>query len=334
MFNKKITGVVILLLLLITVLGAFGNSESTSVKQSSEAENTEETNKSKNETTEELTRTYTTIQGEEITIPTSPKRIVTNSHLGEVLKLGVKPVGSVYEFGMNSPFFTEEQVAGIEDIGSPISLEKVTELDPDLIIVQTQEEYEQLSKIAPTVWIPYGTYENEYAEMEAIGELIGKEETAKEWVTRFKEKINVAKGKISGVVGEGETVGTYQVWDKAFYVFGDSMGRGGEVIYKMLELTPPKLITDTIINGDGWKEISLEVLPEYAADHMFITSYNDKDVEDDALPEDTKSSSVYKNVAKENKMYEVDYMKFVFNDPFALEGQLELIVNALLENKN
>ncbi len=57
---------------------------------------------------------------------------------------------------MENPFL-KGRVDGIADIGDPVSAEKVAELKPDLIIVSNDDEFEAMSKIAPTVLIPYAT---------------------------------------------------------------------------------------------------------------------------------------------------------------------------------
>ncbi|MFP3513467.1 ABC transporter substrate-binding protein, partial [Peribacillus sp. SIMBA_075] len=92
--------------------------------------------------------------------------------------VGAKPVG-IHPYELKNPFLTKEQLAEIEEIGDPISLEKITALNPDLIIISDEELYEQVSKIASTVLIPYGTYNDDvHVDMRAFGELLGKQEAA------------------------------------------------------------------------------------------------------------------------------------------------------------
>ena len=40
------------------------------------------------------------------------------------------------------------------DIGNPVNVEKVMQLKPDLIVLMKDDQYEKLSKIAPTIVIP------------------------------------------------------------------------------------------------------------------------------------------------------------------------------------
>src|SRR5699024_7990393 len=108
------------------------------------------------DTTEE-TRMFETVNGE-IEIPSKPKRIVTDFYGGELLTVGANVVG-VEPTAFDHPFI-QDKLEETEDIGEPINIEKVLSLQPDLIVVMYDDHYEQLSEIAPTVYIPYGTTTN------------------------------------------------------------------------------------------------------------------------------------------------------------------------------
>ena len=185
MTHVKRMFIVSLVLIIVSSALAACSSSNNSGETANSKTSTNSSNSQETATESAKTRKYTTLQGEEIEIPTKPERVITGLYLGELLALGVKPVGAVAQFGMDSPWFTEEQISGIEDIGSPVSLEKVTELNPDLIIASSQEEYDQLSKIAPTVLIPFNSYGDVYAEMRALGDLVGKREEAEKWIEKL-----------------------------------------------------------------------------------------------------------------------------------------------------
>ncbi|MCA0173886.1 iron-hydroxamate ABC transporter substrate-binding protein [Bacillus sp. RAR_GA_16] len=315
MKNKK--GIsFILMLMLVLILAACGNEN----EKSESSEGSEEM------------KTFTLPDGQEFDIPKNPERIVATDYVGYFLALGMTPVGAPDQFVLDNPYFTEEQIADIDDIGTPPSVEKVTSLDPDLIVVTDQEQYDLLSKIAPTVLLPFGTYDSLDKEVTAMGEMVGKEEEAKEWIEQFDKKAAAAREELDGVIGEDETVGIYEVQTKDFYVFGDNFGRGGQVIYDALELKAPEKIQKDVIEGDNWKKISLEVLPEYQADHMFYTEYAAEDNQD--VLKETKESALWQNLdaVKNGHLYEMKFENMYYYDPIAVEGQLDLIVNTLKEN--
>ncbi len=50
----------------------------------------------------------------------------------------------------------------------------MAELKPDLIIVSNDDEFEAMSKIAPTVLIPYATSKNVEEDVRQIADLVGE----------------------------------------------------------------------------------------------------------------------------------------------------------------
>ena len=58
---------------------------------------------------------------------------------------------------------------------------------------------------------------------------------------------------------------------KDIYVFGKDFGRGGSIIYDKLGLKATKLTQEKAINqGPGYASISLEKLPDFAGDYIFM----------------------------------------------------------------
>jgi iron complex transport system substrate-binding protein len=320
MNRKRVSFVGIILLIFLMMLSACGNQE----------KNTASGNQEQTTTEEKATRTFKMANGKEVEIPTHPKRVVMPyEFLGNALALGVKPIATTQAV-MENPFI-KDQIKGIENVGNPISLEKVTELNPDLIVVYLDDQYEQLSKIAPTVVIPFGHYKGIEEEIRVFGDILGKKKEAEEWIKQFDKKAAAAREKLEGVIGKNETVGIYELQGKDFYVFGNNFGRAGQVIYNALQLTPPKKIQKEVIEGpQQWKMISLEALPDYAADHMFWTVYRTEGT--DQVEKEMKNSAIWKNLnaVKNNHVYEMKMENVWFTDAISLEHQLDLVVDTLL----
>jgi iron complex transport system substrate-binding protein len=320
MNRNRISFIGIMLLIFLMMLSACGNQE----------KNTASGNQEQTKTEEKATRTFKMANGKEVEIPTHPKRVVMPyEFLGNALALGVKPIATTQAV-MENPFI-KDQIKGIENVGNPISLEKVTELNPDLIIVYLDDQYEQLSKIAPTVVIPFGHYKGIEEEIRVFGDILGKKKEAEEWIKQFDKKAAAAREKLEGVIGKNETVGIYELQGKDFYVFGNNFGRAGQVIYNALQLTPPEKIQKEVIEGSQqWKMISLEALPDYAADHMFWTVYRTEGT--DQVEKEMKNSAIWKNLnaVKNNHVYEMKMENVWFTDAISLEHQLDLVVDTLL----
>ncbi|MBC6314958.1 iron-hydroxamate ABC transporter substrate-binding protein [Listeria grandensis] len=279
------------------------------------------------------THTYKMPNGRTVEIPDDPKKIVVTEYMGSLAALGVKPIGAT-SFVLQNPYL-DPYKKGVEDIGDPASAEKVAELQPDLIIVSGEDQYNQMKKIAPTILIPYNTYKNVQDELTAIAEIVGKEQQAKDWLADFDQKAAKARAKIADVVGPDTTVGLYEGDDKNFYVFGDNWGRGGQVLYNALQLKAPKKIQDEVIKGDGYKQISLEVLPDFAADYMFVTRFKHGDSRNGAL-DGMEASSIWKDLPayKAKHIFTMDFDDMYNYDPIAVEGQMDLVVNKILDGNN
>jgi iron complex transport system substrate-binding protein len=277
---------------------------------------------------EAKTRTVKTVKGE-VEIPANPKRVITDFYLADLLALGIKPLGSI-QMSLNNPYI-KDKVDGIEDIGTPVSIEKVLSLKPDLIIMQSDENYEKLSKIAPTVVIPYNSEGDFYGEFRKIADLVGKKDEAEKWIQSFEKKAEEARNQLKDKVRQDETFGIYELQEDKLYIFGDNWGRGSQVLYKALKLSPPEKMQELIKQGTQYKELSLEALPEYAADNIFITTWSAQGKNDKKL-EELKNSAIWKNLdaVKNNQVYEMNFDDMYYADPYALEGQLDLMVEKIM----
>lgn len=144
-FNK-ILG--ILLLLTVCILAACSDSKSTQESNNAEP-------------AEEKSTLYTVEHAMGSTdIPATPKKVVvlTNEGTEALLALGIQPVGAVSSWS-GAPWYDHiaDQMDGVEVVGqeTAIDLEAIAKLKPDLIIgnkVRQEADYENLSKIAPTVF--------------------------------------------------------------------------------------------------------------------------------------------------------------------------------------
>lgn len=272
------------------------------------------------------TRLYKHIDGE-TEIPAQPKRVFTDLKVGQLMALGVKPIGSA-SFPLKTGFF---DATGIEDLGNyPLSLEKLAALDPDLIILteawRDGSGYAAFSKIAPTVVIPNHA-EDLGEELRMFGDIVGKKEQAELWLVDFNAKVSQAKKQVNAVIGPSETFSILNVRAKQFFIYND-VNMGGNVIYKYLGLKPQAKVQTDVIQGDVW-EIAAEVIPEYIGDHLFIAT--NKGAEE-ALQKNQKIWANSTAVRKGN-VYDIDFDLFLLTDPVSVSHQLEIMTKLLLEKK-
>lgn len=271
----------------------------------------------------------------ESTIPVKAQRVVALQYLGPMLSIGVKPIGAL-KGHMEGPDM-EPLVSGIEVVGDydAYNLEKILELQPDMILTGTEVEqqvYEKLTKIAPVVAIAFDQYDV-YGHVQKVAEALGREEEGKAWEQKYKAKVEEARKLVHAKVGKDETVAALNVRAKTIKMYGAR--NMGHVLYNDLQLTPPPLIKSEIDKDPlFWsKDVSMELLPEYAADHIFLMLFPGEDAAQ--YLKEIEQSSLWKNLpaVKNNHVYVVDVDRWLGYDPILIEKQLDEAVQDLTGTK-
>ncbi|MBP1994865.1 ABC transporter substrate-binding protein [Paenibacillus eucommiae] len=328
---KKSLLIFISLLLLTLLLAACGKGET---KPEPTSNSDKDSNVSQNEsasngnTTE--TRSYKHFYGE-TKIPAKPEKVVTLQYVSQMLSVGLKPIGAS-NYLLET---TDEEFQGIEDVGSSdnVNFEKILSLQPDLIIAGDVEQdvYDKLSKIAPTVVVPWMDYDV-FGHVQVIGDILNRQEEATAWKAEFDKKNKAAKDQIIGKIGEGKTFAIYRVDPKEFYIYG--VRNMGFTLYKALGLTPPPLVQKEIDKDPNlWAiPISLELLPDYDADYVFVTLFEGEETSDRF--DEIKQSSLWKNLSavKNNHVYQIDMNTWLGYTPHDIDVQLQEALKLLTQN--
>ncbi|MBP1994412.1 hypothetical protein [Paenibacillus eucommiae] len=105
-----------------------------------------------------------------------------------------------------------------------------------------------------------------------LGETLGKNNEAEQWLAEFDEEAKAAREQLQGVIKPEDTFALMGVFvvDKSLYIYGDGGYRGGEAIYQHLQLTPPDKQKQEMIGKVSFKQISYEVVGHYAGDYIFL----------------------------------------------------------------
>ena len=222
--------IVMTLVLTVVACGNTNNNQSTAGNSNGPKTSNAVTDEKINDE-EQNFKIITTINGE-IKVPTHPKRIVAEEYLGSLIALDMIPVGAP-GLTLDNMYF-KEALAGVADTGAygQMSSEKIIELAPDLIISGIAENYEILSKIAPTITIPYGDLKNAHEELTYFGELLGLEQEAKAWLDNYDKVIAEAKQKVDQVIPEDASFSIIENTAGSTYAYGDNFGRGGQAVYQ------------------------------------------------------------------------------------------------------
>lgn len=269
------------------------------------------------------TRMFTTINGN-VEIPVHPQRIITDCRLlGNVLALGVTPV-AIEDYAATDVAYKDL----IQDIKvlEKWEPEYLMAENPDLIVTLYKDNYEQFSKIAPTVYVPI--YEMETEEMlsflaDALG--LGRVK-GKTVLDTYNAKVQDAKAKLKDTGLYEKTFSVIRVQGENEIGVRWSNNLGGQILFGALELPQTEAALREVKAGVDWgATLSFETVPEYMGDYILVAeSDNYQLIENNpvwrALPAVQKGNII---VLSEPFMY--------LNDVYSWSAQLDLVTEELLD---
>ena len=242
----------------------------------------------------------------ETTITGTPENVVTLGwgSADAAIALGVVPVAMPFQsYGGDDdgvlPWVREaleEQGAEIPtvlpDSSEEPPYEDIAKADPDVILAVysgiTEEQYELLSAIAPTVAYPGEAWSTPWRDVVSIvGEALGKSEEAEQVLAGIDEELAAAAAANPEFAGKSIAA----VWDVAgtFYVYKDADPRV-EFLFD-LGFTNPASV-DELANGDAtfYYTLSYEQLDKLESD--VVLSYSDTQAEADAFVSSSHGLSI------------------------------------------
>jgi iron complex transport system substrate-binding protein len=310
---------------LMVVLAACGNAPSSN--QTNEKGGTDTLN---GQSKSVATREYVDATGKKISIPANPQRVVTTQYLDAMLALGVKPVGAASHVLEGD--YLKGKIDGIADIGNPTNVEKVLELQPDLIIATedtSPEVREQLEKIAPTVAVSFGDGDV-FKQLRDVAAVLGKDKEADQWIASFDKKAEEGRKKLAGKFKKDETITIYMTYGKdVLRVYGAR--NVGHVIYRSLELNPPEYIRQKLAKDPKYNfvydSISMEKLPELSGDRIIMLVYDE--ATKDGMLKEIEQSALWRNLpaVKNHKVYFIKADPWFTYSPLAIDQSLDEAVN-------
>jgi ABC-type Fe3+-hydroxamate transport system substrate-binding protein len=161
-----------------------------------------------------------------------------------------------------------DKVAGKTKIGGTkkFDSEKIKSLQPDLIIGNKEENYEEgiaeLSKHFPVWMSDIFTLSDTYAMMHELGRITGKQPAAEALVTTLQNQFSALENSI--IKWNGEKTCAYFIWRKPYMVAAKNT-----FIDHMLEVFGFK---NVFAIQKRYPEINPEVLKELNPDYIFLSS--------------------------------------------------------------
>jgi iron complex transport system substrate-binding protein len=216
----------------------------------------------------------------EVSIPKNPQRIFVLDELALdiLLGIGIKPVGVVGRY-------FEGRMEGVEVLpGWEPNFEAILELEPDLIVSifgWTNDYREGLSKIAPTLISYPGAFPFWRQTTLDLSNILGHAEQGQQLLADYDAAVAAALDDLPPGLRDGsEGLAVLSAQIDSLRIYGVGFQRDDQfyptnvtqVPYADLRLTPPEIVRDVsqLDVGGGYREISLEVLPEIESEHLLL----------------------------------------------------------------
>ncbi|WP_078551402.1 siderophore ABC transporter substrate-binding protein [Bacillus alkalicellulosilyticus] len=265
--NKNLH-LLLLALVFALVLAACGGQQTRGNESNEPAEPEAPTEEVTEEATEKPTEIKVTHEFGEITVPVNPKKVIVfdMSTLETLDKMGVEVTGVPQA---NIPeYLAKYNEDSYENVGSLFELdfEKMAEINPDLIVIsgRQQEQYEELSKLAPTLYlsIDYNNYVESFKNnMMILGQIFDQEEAMAaelvaidEAIASLNEKVSVDKTALVVLANEGNINA---------YGTGSRFG----IIHEEFGITP---VDENIEVSRHGMNVSFEYVVEKDPDYLFV----------------------------------------------------------------
>lgn len=260
----------------------------------------------------------------DIEVPADPKRIVIldSSAAGSLMLFDGSIVGHEPWTAGNALF--ADYLKDSTEV-SVDNLEQILALNPDLIVTSPyNENFDELSQIAPTVSFTYGRL-NYLDTIVEYGKLVNKEEEAKAWVADYKEKAKAAGERIKAKYGDDVSISVIEAYGDEMYLYGDNWGRGTQIVYQEMGLVMPETVQEVALT-DGYYSISSEVIGDYSADLMIFAYFSGSNMA-------FKETETWQNIdaVKNSLVLEVEAETFYMTGPITLSYQLETIEGFFLD---
>ncbi|GGF92941.1 siderophore ABC transporter substrate-binding protein [Paenibacillus abyssi] len=310
--SKKLS-LIVLSIVMIIVLAACGSgskTESGDISAAAPAPAVQDTTGNTAEEPAAVDETNITITHEkgETTVKKNPEKVVVFDFgaLDTLDKLGVEVAG-VPQANI-PPYLSKYEDAKYANVGSlkEPDFEKINAIEPDLILISGRQgdAYEELNKIAPTIYI--GVDNSRYMEsftenMYTLGLIFGKEEAVEQELASLEQSINELHETASA---SGENALVILANEGAISAYGAGSRFG--IIHEVFGFTP---VDDNIEVSTHGMSVSFEYITEKDPDYLFV-------IDRGATVEggDTTAKQLLENdLVKNTKAYQND--NIVYLDP-------------------
>ncbi len=176
---------------------------------------------------------------------------------------GLGAMEKVIEVDSFSVMMGEILAAGFEGVGDyqSLNIERIAELDPDILIAITggpDDDYNKIAELGIPVYrvVDVRGIEGVYEEISNISKIIGKEKEGLELISDLKSEVEDIKSKVADLADDQKPNVFYEIWNEPLMSAGEDT-----FINDLIEIAGGK----NILSEDGlmgWVEYSIETLIE------------------------------------------------------------------------
>lgn len=337
---KRVLGLIVSLALLTGILAGCAGTPAENSGTSTPTATGTSTPEASNDPEEAVwPRTYADALGREVVIEKQPEKIVSLEHVvvpDALLALGVIPAGATRADSTVNAFEAYHSYLGtqtVDDIGewATPNLEKILEIEPDLIVAFTGDSHEglmdQLAAISPVVYINAGlavegdeTISGREYALQEVGKLIGKEMQAEAFISELNEKIENGRQQLAEVM-DGKTVVICASDGKTFTLYGRHIAATNESNGLGLQVPEGYPAEGT------YSALDLEGLSVLNPDYLFAFNITAEE-----LYEANKSSAVWNSLeaVKNEHVYALPLGLFSRNAPISTSYGIDVLLDILL----
>jgi ABC-type Fe3+-hydroxamate transport system substrate-binding protein len=255
-------------------------------------------------------------------------RIASLQYFGELLALGIKPIGAPSQLLKGR--YWQGHVEGITDICRSVVipyLDRLATLKPDVILTFDGHHYDTYAKIAPTLDMSWS--QPVFERFRFIADLIGKQQEAEQWLSQYEEQTFEAKHALKWQLQAGHTLSF--IWTRGLpdtvLVYYDM-----KVLYQDLGFQAPTPVAAVQkVKGHPFKsDISVRELEQYIGDHLLVVVSPDS-VSQQRFRELRRSETWNRFPAVQNRRVYLISEDWLREDPVSMSGQVREAVPLLVE---
>lgn len=194
-------------------------------------------------------------------------RIVTLHYAGEMLALGMQPLGSL-ESSLQQ---LQTDVPNIASIGTyNVEFDKLKALQPDLVITSDfidRKDLMSISEFAPVIVIPWDM--DAFERLYRVARVLGKEKEAEEWRKLYENKKEEVLHKCKDILPQDETANIIRLEENKVWVHAT---RFFPTFYKVIGFQPSKLMRETTEMDPNQRRVDIPIqhIKRIDADRLYI----------------------------------------------------------------